>query len=82
VAGWILTARYVGRIQVPALSWRILLAGLVMGVVIYPMRNFSGFTVALPIVVGVIVYAVAIFLLRALDRDEIRWARRALATAR
>ncbi|HEX2647364.1 MAG TPA: flippase, partial [Candidatus Dormibacteraeota bacterium] len=35
-AGWILTARYVGRVPVLALSWRIVVAGLIMGAAIYP----------------------------------------------
>jgi O-antigen/teichoic acid export membrane protein len=82
IAGWILTARHVGRVPVLRLSWRVLLAGLVMVAAIYPMRDFAGYRVAIPIVVGVVVYTAAALLLRALDSDEIRWARRALATAR
>lgn len=82
VAGWILTARYVGRVAVPALSWRVILAGLVMAVVIYPMSNFSRFEVLIPIVVGALVYGAAVLLLRAVSRDEIAWARRAMAATR
>ena len=82
VAGWVLTARHLGRVQVLSLSWRVVLAGLIMGVAIYPLRTMGGFAVAIPIAAGVIVYAAAILLLRALTGEEIAWARRALALAR
>jgi O-antigen/teichoic acid export membrane protein len=81
-AGWILTARYVGRVPVASLSWRVVLAGLVMGVAIYPLSSLGGLKLAIPIVVGAAVYAAAVLLLRALSGDEIAWARRALALAR
>ena len=82
VSAWILTARHIGTVAVASLSWRILLAGLVMGVAIYPMRNIGGVAVAVPIAAGAIVYAAAVLLLRALSGEEIAWARRALALAR
>jgi O-antigen/teichoic acid export membrane protein len=82
VVGWILTARHVGHVPVVQLSWRIILAGLVMGVAIYPMREFGGLAIAIPIVAGAAVYGVAVLLLRALNGEEIAWARRALALAR
>jgi len=82
VAGWILTARHVGRMAVLAQSWRVILAGLVMGVAIYPMSTVGGFRVLMPILAGAAVYAVAVLLLRAVTFDEIAWARRALALAR
>jgi len=81
-AGWILTARHVGRVQVVGMSWRVILAGLVMGVAIYPMSTLHGYAVLIPVVAGVLVYGVAILLLRAVTSDEIAWARRALALAR
>jgi O-antigen/teichoic acid export membrane protein len=81
-AGWILTARHIGRIPVVKLSWRIVLAGLVMGLVVYPLRDQHGAALAIPIVVGVVVYSAAVLVLRALTRGEIQWARRALAQAR
>lgn len=81
-SGWILTARHVGRVPVIPLSWRVLAAGLIMGAAIYPLSSLDGFKVAIPIVAGVVVYAAAVLLLRALDGEEIRWARRALALAR
>ena len=82
VAGWVLTRRYIGRVPVLRLSWRVLLAGLVMGVVIYPLRDMGGVALAIPILVGVAVDCGAVLLLRALTTDEIGWARRALAPAR
>ncbi|HKC20620.1 MAG TPA: flippase, partial [Candidatus Dormibacteraeota bacterium] len=82
VAGWILTARYVGRVPVAGLSWRVVLAGLVMAAAIFPLRDLHGIEILVPIVAGAIVYGVAVLLLRALSGDEIAWARRALATAR
>src|SRR5947209_12999368 len=82
IAGWVLTARHVGRVPVLALGWRVILAGLIMGVAIYPLSAVRGFEVAIPIAAGAIIYAVAVLLLRALSGEEIAWARRALALAR
>ena len=82
VAGWILTARHIGRIPVLQLTWRPLLAGLVMGAVLFPLRNLDGAEILIPIVIGALVYAGAALLLRAVTADEIAFARRALALAR
>jgi O-antigen/teichoic acid export membrane protein len=82
VAGWILTARYIGRVPVLQLTWRPILAGLVMGAVLFPLRDFEGVELVIPIVVGGAVYAGAALLLRAITADEIAFARRALALAR
>jgi len=82
VAGWILTARYVGRVPAFQLSWRTLLAGLVMGAVLFPLRDLDGVQIVIPIVLGAAVYAGAALLLRAVTADEIAFARRALALAR
>jgi O-antigen/teichoic acid export membrane protein len=82
VVGWILTARYVGRVPVLASSWRILVAGVIMGVAVYPLHTLHGIEVVIPVVAGVVVYASAVLLLRGLTGEEIRWARRALAAAR
>lgn len=82
VIGWILTARHVGRVPVARLSWRVILAGLIMGAAVFPFSGAHGYEVAIPVVAGAIVYAVAVLLLRALTAEEIAWARRALALAR
>jgi O-antigen/teichoic acid export membrane protein len=67
VAGW----WFVGR-QYPLawlrLSWRVVLAGLAMGAALVPLAGRSIF-ISVPL--GVIVYAVATWLLRAVERDEI-----------
>jgi O-antigen/teichoic acid export membrane protein len=81
-AGWVLTARHIGRIPVLRLSWRPLLAGAVMGAVLFPLRDLDGVQIVIPIVVGAAVYAGAALLLRAVTADEIAFARRALALAR
>jgi O-antigen/teichoic acid export membrane protein len=80
--GWILTARHVGSVPVFGLSWRVVLAGLIMAIAIFPLRDLGGFTIAIPIVAGALVYGAAVLLLRALSGEEIAWARRALALAR
>lgn len=80
--GWYLTARHIGRVPVLGSTWRTLLAGLVMGVAVYPMSGFSGAMILIPIAAGVVVYAVAALLLRVASRDEIAFARRALLMAR
>lgn len=82
IAGWTLTARHIGRIPVLRLSWRVVLAGLLMGVAVFPVRDMGGVAVAVPVIVGAVVYVAAVLLLRALTGDEIAWARRALAVAR
>jgi O-antigen/teichoic acid export membrane protein len=82
IAGWTLTARHIGRVPLVRLSWRLVLSGLVMGVVVLPMRDFGGAAIVVPIVVGAGVYVAAAVMLKAVTSDEIRFARRALALAR
>ena len=60
------------RLVVPAVAWRVLLAGLAMGAVLYPLSRFSIFLSA---PAGLIVYLVAIYLLRAIDPEEWRLAK-------
>jgi O-antigen/teichoic acid export membrane protein len=60
------------RLAVIRLSWRILLAGAVMGVVLYPLSRYSIF-ISLP--AGSVVYLGAIFLIRAIEPEEWRLAR-------
>jgi O-antigen/teichoic acid export membrane protein len=82
VAGWVLTARHIGRIPVFLISWRPILAGIIMGAALIPVRNLDGLQILIPIVFGAAVYAGAALLLRAVTADEIAFARRALALAR
>ncbi len=63
------------RLPVMSLSWRILLAGAVMAVVLYPLTRYSIF-ISLP--AGGVAYLVAIYLLRAIDPEEWRLARQGL----
>ena len=75
---WFFVARHGHRVPLHSLSWRILLAGLVMGAALLPMRTFHGPLVLLAILVGVAVYGVALLVLRAVSQDEIAMLRRAL----
>ncbi len=63
------------RLQVPAVAWRILLAGLVMGAGLYPLARFSIFLSA---PAGLAVYLVALYLLRAIEPEEWKLARSGL----
>jgi O-antigen/teichoic acid export membrane protein len=82
VVAWTLTARHIGRVPVVQLSWRVVLAGLVMGAAVFPLRDLGGVALAIPILVGVAVYGAAVLLLQGVTREEIDWARRALALTR
>ncbi|HYW22571.1 MAG TPA: flippase [Terriglobales bacterium] len=74
VAGWWFVAR-VERLRWLRLSWRTLLAGLVMGAAVLPLANRAIY-VAAP--AGALVYGAALWLLRAVDRDELTLLRRGL----
>jgi len=76
--GWWLTVKHLGKLNLPAASWRPLLAGVVMGVVLYPLRNVQGDAVLLVVLLGVAVYTAAVILLRAMTREEIDFVRSAL----
>ena len=67
VAGWLFVSR-TERLAWLKVSWRILLAGLVMGALLYPLSHRA---IYLSAPVGLIVYAAAIWLLRAVRRDEL-----------
>lgn len=78
VFGWILVARHLTRIPVFRLCWRLLLAGCIMGAVIYPFQHVTTYELVPVIAGGAIVYGVALLLLRAFDREEWAMVRRAL----
>jgi O-antigen/teichoic acid export membrane protein len=67
VAGWWFAAR-VERLPWLRVSWRTLLAGLVMGAAVYPLST-GAIYVAAPL--GAIVYCAALFALRAVRREEL-----------
>ncbi len=73
--GWWFVQRRRADLRLPwlRLSWRVLLAGAIMGIVLYPMARFSVFLSA---PVGAIAYAVAVYLLRAIEPEEWALARR------
>jgi O-antigen/teichoic acid export membrane protein len=79
VFGWWFIQRRQPELRLPVISlgWRILLAGAVMGVVLYPLTRFSIF-ISLP--AGSVAYLVAIYLLRAIDPEEWRLARHGLTS--
>jgi O-antigen/teichoic acid export membrane protein len=74
VAGWWFVAR-VERLRWLRVSWRTLLAGLLMGAAVLPFMNRA---IYLGAPVGVLVYAAALWLLRAVDSQELSLLRRGL----
>jgi O-antigen/teichoic acid export membrane protein len=77
VFGWWFIQRNRPELRLPVLglSWRILLAGAVMGVVLYPLSRYS---IAISLPAGGVAYLVAIYLLRAVDPEEWRLVRHGL----
>lgn len=67
------------RLNVAGAAWRILLAGLAMGAVLYPLRGLSIFLAA---PVGLAAYLGALYLLRAVEPEELQLAREGLARYR
>ena len=59
------------RLPVLRLSWKILVAGLVMGAVLYPVRRYSIFLTA---PAGFALYVLVIYALRVIDPEEWRLA--------
>jgi O-antigen/teichoic acid export membrane protein len=75
--GWLLTRRYLRPVPLVGLSWRVVLAGLVMAAVLLPFRGATGWEVVGLVALGAGVFAGAALLLRALDTGEIEMLRRA-----
>jgi len=79
VAGLLLTRHFLRLVPVLRLSWRVLIAGLLMGVPLWLLRGFTGGWVTLGLVaLGGLIYAAAALLLRALDAGELDMIRRAV----
>jgi O-antigen/teichoic acid export membrane protein len=76
--GWYLTARHLVAVPVFSLSWRIVLASLVMGAALYPLRSVHGPMVVVAVLAGALVYGAVLLLLRAADAEELRLLRRAV----
>jgi O-antigen/teichoic acid export membrane protein len=67
VAGWCFVARR-HRLPWVRLSWRVGLAGLVMGAVLYPLARRS---IVITAPLGVLVYVAALWVLRAVEPEEL-----------
>ncbi len=78
VAGWFFVAR-VERLAWLRLSWRIALAGLVMGAVLYPL---AGMPLYVSVPAGTAAYVAALWLLRAIRREEMDLVLRGLRLTR
>jgi hypothetical protein len=65
-------------VPVLALSWRGLLAGLVMGAALYPLQGVHGPLTILVIAAAALVYGLTLLAVGAIDRDELRMIRRAV----
>jgi O-antigen/teichoic acid export membrane protein len=74
--GWFLTARHLTAVPVLALSWRIVLASLVMGAALYPLRHVHGPMIAGAVLAGALVYVLALLLVGAADAEELAVLRR------
>jgi O-antigen/teichoic acid export membrane protein len=78
VVGWWMTGKYLGNLHLVSASWRPILAGAVMGIVLFPLRDVHGYSVVLVVLLGMAVYAAAAVLIRAMTREEIDFVRSAL----
>ena len=70
VAGWIALRQLGVTLRIPALSWRILVAGAGMGLVLLPLRGFDGFAALVPVAIGAVVYVGLLIVVRAADPEE------------
>ena len=78
VAGWYLAGRR-HRLRWLRVSWRVLLAGLVMGAALVPLSSLHGTrSLLLAIPCGALVYVAALWVLRAVDGQEWLLLRRGL----
>lgn len=78
LTGWLMVRRVLGSVPIARVSWRILLAGLLMGAALYFFRTAHGWPVLLAILVGMVVYGGGLLLFRAIEPEEMALARRAI----
>jgi O-antigen/teichoic acid export membrane protein len=78
VVGWWCLRREGITLNVVRLSWRIVVAGLIMGAALIPFQNVGGLELIGVILGGAVVYGIAILALRTADHDEWALVRRAL----
>jgi O-antigen/teichoic acid export membrane protein len=76
--GWSVLARTGVRLDVPRLSWRVLLAGAGMGAVLLLFHNASGWTTVAAILTGTVAYVLALVAVRAITDEELALVRRSL----
>jgi hypothetical protein len=76
--GWWLAARHLTAVPLLSLSWRVLLASLVMGAALYPLRSVHGPMILGAVLAGAAVYGLALLLVGAADAEEMRLLRRAV----
>jgi len=77
-SAYLLVGRELYRAPLHRLAWKPILAGLVMGAVLWPLRDTSGWLVLPVIVLGGAIYGGAALALRVLDPPELALARAAL----
>ena len=75
---WWLVRRHLFAVPVLRLSWRILVAGAVMGLAVLPFRSAGTWGTLLGVLAGGLVYAIGVFAFRALDAGELDMVRRAV----
>jgi O-antigen/teichoic acid export membrane protein len=75
---WFMVRRVLAHVPVLRLSWRILLAGLAMGLVLIWFRNLQGPVTLALLFGGAAVYSIFIIVLRSFDATELALARSAL----
>jgi O-antigen/teichoic acid export membrane protein len=75
---YVLLSRELYRAPLHRLAWKPLLAGLVMGAVLWPLRDTTGWLVLPVVLLAGAVYTGAAFALRVLDPPELALARAAL----
>ena len=76
--GYWLTARHLGGLPLGSTVWRPILAGLVMGAVLFPFRDVRGYAVVVVVAVAIAVYFAAVMALRTIDKDEMAFVRSAI----
>ena len=80
--GWAVLARAGSVLAVPAISWRILLAGGLMGTLLLAFHGARGWGTVAAVLTGGVVYCVLCALLRVFDAEERALGLRALGLVR
>lgn len=78
---YLLVGRELYHAPLHRLAWKPVLAGLLMGAALWPLRGTTGWLVLPVVLLGAAVYSAAAYLLRSLDPPELALARAALRRA-